>query len=224
MEYWAEGNTNQAYRNLYAVLDAKKLAIVKDLVHLYASNDDPVGWFDNNIGIHLVGFRIHHKENNDKVALQKWDAHYQSTADISPVVKQASSLESLVLMLMKSGLPTLRKLLKLQKKCLLRKSETACNTMIKGGGNSSGIIAMFLKITPENAAIVKNIFKKYDHPDSVPLATDNIHRLCMAATQHWKVDNKVFDYSDRTTVPDVWKTMCFLLTKMPEQLKVFNAK
>jgi len=223
-EHWAEGNTNQAYRNLYAALDAKKLAIVKQLVQLYASNDDPVGWLENNIMIHLVGFRVDHEKRNDKIAVRKWDALNQSAAEPSPVVKQVSSLESVVLMLMRTTLPTLRKVLALQKKCIVHKNDTACSTMIKGGGNSSAIVASFLKIKPENAVIVKNIFKEFDDLESLPLKTNNIYKLTTTAAQHWKVDVKVFEYSDRTSVPDVWKTMCFLLAKTPEQLKAFHTK
>lgn len=207
--YWAEGNTNKAARNIYSALDVKKLLRIKNIIqkHYNLYKESPteiVSWLDNNV-MFPNGYLIEHKTNKDIVKRNKWIHDYKMISEKNPMLRKIGSFESIIIFLLRQNdrfLDTFESLYDKQ----------ANSTQIQTAGSDSfEVVHEFLKIHPENANIVKNIIKSFDmeHDD---IDTKITNYLATDMISQWPNIQPQITYSERTNVFDIWKITIYLLS------------
>jgi hypothetical protein len=216
-EYWAEGNSNVACRNLYKALNAKKLELIQDVFKLYQDMPDAVEWIDNNVGRFFTGFYASLKTNNDR---ERWTRLTQAFKEKSPYLIQASSLESIVLYMMQADLQNLRKLLKVETKCKKDFNKSACEfSLVAGGANTTSALKQIRQCNSQNTVAIVKILKKYDNPSLEQLNTDIIDNLANDITKVFKINDDLLFHSSRSRVLDIWNIVMFLYTLSITDLK-----
>lgn len=234
-DYWAEGNSNKAARNLYTMLNTRKLRKIKELVkqhhELYKEvKEEMVGWLDNN-AILPNGYLYDHMQNKDKEKQNKWKHANKMMSEKNPMIVNTSSFESLIMFLLHQDNTYLRKLQKQYIESKKKKAEAIAamqampafkskKKIVKGGGDSYEILHKFLQIHPENAATVKSIIKLFDKLDwqNKPHADEGkelVNELGENMAEYWKTRD-IFMHSSRTQV--FWNITIFLLSLDSQKL------
>lgn len=232
LQYWAEGNTNQAARNVYKILlkNTRKLrrikAIIKSHYDIYKkSNNEIVDWLDNTV-IKPNGYRIDHQVNKNKEMLKIWDNDNKMISDKNHMVK-ASSFESIVMFLIQKDN---RYLKKLEDEYIQIKNKIDQMKGIKqnGGSNTLQVVEDFLQINCENAGIVRRIIQSFDRILYKKVGTydgKNIVEDIGYDIQDYFKDYKGYEnipeklmYSSRTHIYDIWNITIFLLSLQSDEL------
>lgn len=236
-KWWAEGNTNQAFINIYTELNATKLSYIQEIVKMYKVDSmkhlqptEIINNIANDLQIAFVGFASDFKKKNDKDGLKRWTDFDELLNEPNILIRRTSSLETIVLFLLRQETRILRKLFQSTTNCFDGDSK-ACNIQI-GGSSSITNVDNFIQIYPENAALVHRIFKtvlnsamneKYSHGID-PMETNLTDNLCLSTQKCFNVDEHIFLYSNRTgnDVYDVWNVMVYLMSKPKNELIFFQ--
>lgn len=230
-QYWAEGNTNQAARNVYKILlnNTRRLrrvkAIIKSHYDIYkGSNNQIVDWLDNTV-IKPNGYRIDHQVNKNKEMLKIWDNDNKMISDKNHMVK-ASSFESIVMFLIQKDNRYLKKLedeyIKIKNKIDQMKQNKQMEQ--NGGSNTLQVVEDFLQIHCENAGIVRRIIQSFDRIlykkvgsyDGKNIVEDIGYDI-QSYFKDYKDPEKLM-YSSRTRIYDIWNITIFLLSLHSDEL------
>lgn len=225
-EYWAEGNSNKAYRNIYKSLKYNKMVIIKDIVQIYY--DDSMQFFKNPAELNaypdfMLDFRnkviepfAGQKHYNISKGLiekqQRWDKIYKKISEKSQCISSLPSLESTILFLLKQNTKTLKKVhaFFFKNKVQLHSQKKPIQ---KGGSNTLHFVKQFLAIDTKNTQTVKQIMKLLDANKS---SDDNdilTQLLAWDVIEYWKIDENILIYSNRHHIFDIWNITIFLLSQ-----------
>lgn len=198
--YWAYGNTNQAARNLYHVLDSKKLAIIIDI--LYHCKPDKV----TTELKHLIMVSM---DNTSTIQVRKWKKIYKMIMEPNPLLQDTLCFESIILFFLRQSRPYLKNLQKL----------------VHDRNNKPNEVHYFLQIHPQNAKIVKQIIQGFDNDDNkqpiVQSLAENIieYSKDIQGTQGFEAG---LIYSQRTQSYDIWNIIIFLLSLESKELDEYH--
>jgi hypothetical protein len=229
---WAEGNTNQAYRNLADNLDGVKLGHIKAVCEIYLNNIDgeTVDSMDNNFVGFFAGIRNSYENVGDTDGVIRWDAMSNEISEKCAYIRRTGSFESIVLYLLKRDPSTLKKLLVAQKRCYAKK-DSNCDISIaptpkkqSGGSSTIDVVKEFVKIREANASIVVKILESYDNLENDPFDTQQVYYAIENTETFWMLHPNAFKYSDRHEIQDVWKFVVFLLQRPASELRAFSNK
>jgi len=229
---WAEGNTNQAYRNISNNLNCVKLGHIKAVCQIYLNNvkGETINSMDNNLVSFFAGIRNSYENVGDTDGVIRWDAVLNEISEKCSYIRRTGSFESIVLYLLKRDPLTLKKLVYSQKQCYNIKYPN-CDISIapkplkqSGGSSSIDVVSEFVKIHQANASIVVKILDLYNNPENDPLDTQQVYYAIKNTETFWMLQPNTFRYSDRHEIQDVWKFIVFLLQRPATELRAFLNK
>lgn len=231
-DYWAEGNSNKVFRNLYKNLNHDKMVIVKSIIQMHydsnmqfytkadelQENPELLKYLHTNIIEPYAGQKHYNISKGLVKKQQRWNSINQKISEKAPYISQEPSLESIILFLLKQNMRTLKRV-----HAFFLKHHNVSPDRQKGASSTLQSVRDFLGIHTDNTNTVKQIMKMIDNKTSPDTNTTLTLLLAWNVIDYWKVDESKLKYSHRHTIFDIWNITIYLLSRDPNELNTYYA-